>query len=145
MSNQEDPWNKVTYLRKPKTTGREARSESAVSRAMASGAPVEITKKFAAGTNKPNMPSVNTTKLAEETDVVKVNTVSLDVARAIQAARARLGLSQKDLATKINEKPQVVGDYEAGRALPNQGILGKMERVLGVKLRGSNIGSSLKQ
>lgn len=25
------------------------------------------------------------------------------------------GLSQKDLATKINEKPQIVNDYEAGR------------------------------
>ena len=32
---------------------------------------------------------------------------------------------------KINEKPQVVNDYEAGRAVPNQQILSKLERALG--------------
>jgi putative transcription factor len=141
---EEDSWNKVTYLRKPKTTSKEARTESAVNRAMASGAPVEITKKFSAGTNKTSAPSHNVSKIADETEIVKLNTVSLEVAKAIQVARARLNLSQKDLATKINEKPQVIGDYEAARALPNQNILGKLERILGVKLRGSNIGSSLK-
>ncbi len=32
---------------------------------------------------------------------------------------------------KINQKPQVINDYEAGRAIPNQQILGKLERALG--------------
>jgi len=32
---------------------------------------------------------------------------------------------------KINEKPQVITDYEAGRAIPNQVVLGKMEKALG--------------
>lgn len=32
---------------------------------------------------------------------------------------------------RCNEKPQVVNDYEAGRGIPNQAIIGKMERVLG--------------
>lgn len=45
-------------------------------------------------------------------------------------------LSQKDVAQKINEKPSVLQDYEAGRAIPNPQILSKLERVLGVKLRG---------
>lgn len=35
---------------------------------------------------------------------------------------------------KINEKPQVINDYEAGRAIPNQAVLGKMERALGKKI-----------
>ncbi|SCV17570.1 related to Multiprotein-bridging factor 1 [Nakaseomyces glabratus] len=52
-------------------------------------------------------------------------------------------MSQKDLATKINEKPTVINDYEAGRAIPNQQVLGKMERALGVKLRGKAIGEPL--
>lgn len=37
------------------------------------------------------------------------------MARVIQQGRQLKGLSQKDLATKINEKPQIVNDYEAGR------------------------------
>jgi ribosome-binding protein aMBF1 (putative translation factor) len=48
------------------------------------------------------------------------------------------GLTQKDVAQKINEKPSVLQDYEAGKAIPNPQILGKLERVLGVKLRGAS-------
>ena len=47
-------------------------------------------------------------------------------------------LSQKDVAQKINEKPSVIQDYEAGRAIPNPQILSKLERILGVKLRGAS-------
>jgi putative transcription factor len=36
----------------------------------------------------------------------------------------------------MNEKPQVVNEYESGKAVPNPSVLGKMERILGVKLRG---------
>jgi putative transcription factor len=43
----------------------------------------------------------------------------------------------------INEKIQVVQEYEHGKALPNQQILGKLERALGVKLRGDNVGKPL--
>ena len=42
----------------------------------------------------------------------------------------------QDLAQKINEKPTIVGEFESGKAVPNPQVLGKMERVLGVKLRG---------
>lgn len=45
-------------------------------------------------------------------------------------------LTQKDLAQKINEKPSVIQDYESGKAIPSPQILSKMERSLGVKLRG---------
>lgn len=32
------------------------------------------------------------------------------------------------------EKKTVVSDYESGRAIPNSGVIGKMERQLGVRL-----------
>ena len=56
--------------------------------------------------------------------------------QAIQDARLQLKLSQKDVAQKVNEKPSVIQDYESSKAIPNAQILGKLERVLGVKLRG---------
>jgi ribosome-binding protein aMBF1 (putative translation factor) len=43
-------------------------------------------------------------------------------------------MTQKELATKINEKPQVVAEYESGKAIPNPQIISKLERCLGVKL-----------
>lgn len=63
--------------------------------------------------------------------------------QAMQTARMEKQLSQKDVAQKINEKPSVLQDYEAGRAIPNPQILSKLERVLGVKLRGNDIGKPL--
>lgn len=47
------------------------------------------------------------------------------------------------LLQKIFEKPQVIAEYEAGRGIPNNVILAKVERVLGVKLRGKNRGQPL--
>ena len=43
-------------------------------------------------------------------------------------------MTQKALATAINEKPQVVGEYESGKAIPNPQIISKLERALGAKL-----------
>jgi len=54
----------------------------------------------------------------------------------MQTARLEKQLTQKDVAQRINEKPSVLQDYESGKAIPNPQILGKLERVLGVKLRG---------
>lgn len=64
----------------------------------------------------------------------------MDVGKLIQQGRQSKGLTQKDLATKINEKPQVITDYEAGRGIPNNVILGKIERAIGLKLRGKDRG-----
>jgi len=36
-----------------------------------------------------------------------------------------------------------VQQYEQGKGVPNQQVLAKLEKVLGVKLRGKNIGSPL--
>lgn len=37
----------------------------------------------------------------------------------------------KCFAQKINEKPQVIADYECGKAIPNNQIMGKIERAIG--------------
>jgi ribosome-binding protein aMBF1 (putative translation factor) len=49
-------------------------------------------------------------------------------------ARTAKKMTQKDLATAINEKPQIVAEYESGKAVPNPQIIAKLERALGTKL-----------
>jgi putative transcription factor len=41
------------------------------------------------------------------------------VRRAIQKARLQKKMSQVDLAKQINERSQVVQEYENGKAVPN--------------------------
>lgn len=81
-------------------------------------------------------------KLDRENEVKPPATIDKSVGQAISQARQEKkdangkSMSQKDLATKINEKPQVIAEYESGKAVPNTALLAKMERALGVKLRG---------
>ncbi|KAL7430387.1 hypothetical protein ACHAXM_002169 [Skeletonema potamos] len=91
-------------------------------------------KKFGAGGNKSAHTSTVNAKKIEESDELKLNKVDKNLSKAIQQARMAKNMTQKDLATKINEKPQVVGEYESGKAVPNGQIIVKMEKVLGVKL-----------
>jgi putative transcription factor len=47
-------------------------------------------------------------------------------------ARTAKGLTQKDLASRIGEKVQVVKDYESEKVINvNQGIIRKMEKYIG--------------
>lgn len=95
------------------------------------------------GANKQHLTSLNTARLDRETEELKHETVSMDFGRTLQQARMAKEMTQKELATKINEKPQIVNDYEAGRAIPNQTVINKLERAVGVKLRGKDMGKPL--
>ncbi|KAL2510720.1 Bax inhibitor-1 family protein [Abeliophyllum distichum] len=97
------------------------KDEKAVNAALCSGAEIETLKKLAitlssttanAGTNRAASicTSLNTRKLDEDTE----------------------NLTRK----MINEKPQIIQEFESGKAIPNQQIISKLDRALGTKLRG---------
>jgi len=129
-------WETVTVLRKKQPKPSAMKTEKAVNIARRQGVPVETQQKYGAATNKQHVVTKNTAKLDRETEELKHDKVSIDISKLIQQGRQAKNLTQKDLATKINEKPQVVQEYEAGKGIPNHVILGKLERVLDIKLQG---------
>ncbi|KAL0955872.1 hypothetical protein HGRIS_002071 [Hohenbuehelia grisea] len=82
-------------------------------------------------------------KVDKDKNVVAPPRLSADVSRAITSARQAAGLSQKELAQKTNVTPSTIQDLESGRGTPNPQVLAMIERVLKIRLRGSDIGKSL--
>lgn len=130
-------WEPVV-LHKSKPKAQDLRDPKAVNRALRSGAEVLTVKKHDAGSNKKtgSGPVLNARKLEEGTEPAALERVAGEVRHAIQKARVEKKMSQAELAKQINERTQVVQEYENGQAVPNQAVLAKIERVLGVKLRG---------
>ena len=77
---------------------------------------------------------ISAARLEDETDELKHQTVSKDLRMAIQQARNAKGLTQKQLAQQLQMQPQIINEYESGKAIPNNQFIAKMERALGVKL-----------
>mmetsp|Transcript_11299 Transcript_11299/g.34581 ORF Transcript_11299/g.34581 Transcript_11299/m.34581 type:complete len:130 (+) Transcript_11299:128-517(+) len=127
MSHQD--WAPMTLSNKPRD------NKAKVKQAERSGGVIATEKKFGAGGNK-KQGDKNMAKLDAETEDFHVERVSFSVAKEIQKARLAKKMTQAQLAQQVNEKVQVINEYESGKAVPNNQILGKMERVLGVKLRG---------
>ncbi|KAI5900144.1 MBF1-domain-containing protein [Schizophyllum commune H4-8] len=140
-----DDWNATTVIGYKRQTAKVTKKDSDLNGARRSGAVVGTDKKITAGSNKAHVGTDHQriAKLDRENEVAPPPKVAPSVGRAMQTARQDLKLSQKDIAQKVNEKPSVIQDYESGRAVPNPQILGKLERALGVKLRGSDIGAKL--
>ncbi|ONK80265.1 uncharacterized protein A4U43_C01F15740 [Asparagus officinalis] len=125
-------------VRKKAPNAAAKKDEKAVNAARRSGAEIETLKKSTAGTNKAasSSTSLNTRKLDEETENLAHERVPTELKKNIMQARMDKKYTQAQLAQLINEKPQVIQEYESGKAIPNQQIIVKLERVLGVKLRG---------
>jgi len=128
-----------TVVIKKKKSSKPQSNEEAVRVVKQEGAQIDTVKKYNAGKNPAvKKGSENAKKLEDESESLSHDKVGHDLALKIQQARLAKGWTQKELATKINEKPSIINDYEAGRAIPNNQILGKLERTLGAKLRGKS-------
>lgn len=140
-------WDANTVIGRSKAASARAsvaRSNAAINSARRSGDVLAVEKKFSGGSNKGTDPEgQRLAKVDRDNEVAPPAKISMNVGKAIAKGRLDKGLTQKELAQKVNEKPNVINDYEAGRAVPNQQLLGKIERAVGVKLRGKDIGSPL--
>ncbi|XP_010274451.1 PREDICTED: multiprotein-bridging factor 1a [Nelumbo nucifera] len=130
-------WEPVV-IRKKAPTAAAKKDEKAVNAARRMGAEIETVKKSNAGTNRSasSSTSLNTRKLDDETENLAHERVPTELKKCIMQARMDKKFTQAQLAQMINEKPQVIQEYESGKAIPNQQIITKLERALGVKLRG---------
>mmetsp|Transcript_7325 Transcript_7325/g.11524 ORF Transcript_7325/g.11524 Transcript_7325/m.11524 type:complete len:130 (+) Transcript_7325:283-672(+) len=123
-------WNQVVLTKKKPTGGMNGVPKTADA-ARRLGMQVDTVKKQGGGYNAQKMG-----KLDNETEELTHAHVNVEVKKAIMQGRLAKKLTQAQLAQQINEKPQIIQEYESGKAIPQQAILSKMERILGVKLRG---------
>ncbi|KAH3673251.1 hypothetical protein WICPIJ_009870 [Wickerhamomyces pijperi] len=142
-------WDNVTVIGSKARVGgggpraQVARTQGQINAARRTGSVLAVDKKYGSTNRSNDTEGQRLTRIDRTDDVVAVKKVEASVGKAIAKARLDKGMTQKDLATKVNEKPNVINDYEGGRAQPNQQLLGKIEKALGVKLRGKNIGEPL--
>ena len=123
-------WDTQTVLKK-----KSAKPTTALglAKAQAKG-DVETVKKVDVGNKKVQAPS-NAQKIDAETETFRVAHVTPEFSKALMQARTAKGMSQKDLAAKIAQKPSVIQDYENGKAIPSPQIVSSLQRALGgVKL-----------
>ncbi|KAJ1663957.1 multiprotein-bridging factor 1 [Coemansia sp. RSA 1813] len=138
-------WDQTYYVHKPAQRLTTTKTKSELNAAARSGTIVD-TQRNAKMANKAHHVDTDHRRIAHldrSDDVKPPPKVDRSVGLAIMKARMDKGLTQKELAAKINEKDTVIRECEGARATKNQQVLAKLERVLGVKLRGKDIGSPM--
>lgn len=126
-------WTTVTFTKKPKTPKAVPTSASGLAQAKASGH-VVAERKETSNRSAGSAPTANLRKLEESSEDFSHRTVNRNLAQAISQARQAKKLTQAQLATAINERPQIISQYESGQAIPNPQILNKLDRALGIHL-----------
>jgi len=109
-------------------------SAQAVARAKLNGEVVTEKKVGAGGNASAHGATTSLRKLEESTEEFKHQSVNKDLSKAIAQARLAKKMTQAQLATAINERPQIIQEYESGKAIPNPQIINKLDRALGIHL-----------
>jgi putative transcription factor len=86
-------------------------------------------------TSNKNQSNINLKKIEDDNENLSYEKVTLSLSQEIQKARVAKKLTQKQLATQINERVDVIQKYENGKAIPDQKILSKLRKILGVRLK----------
>lgn len=83
--------------------------------------------------HKPN--KVAAYKLDQANEAERLPVVGLTLGKLIQQARVAKSLTQAQLAQQLNVKPAIINEYEQGKGIPDNTVISKLDRILGVKLR----------
>lgn len=87
---------------------------------------------------KVNRPEVSKEVKMEREEIGTHEKVTMSLAKTIQQARVARGYkTQKDLANAVGVKVDIIGGYESGKIIPDNAVLQKLRRVLGVKLKNT--------
>ena len=106
---------------------------------------LESIKKADSG-NRQNVPQGNTFKLDNiDSSEAKLSLKMIDSRSvdAVKRKRCDLKITQKELANKAQVPETVIKSLENGKEQHNPQLLTKLQRALGVKLLGQNIGEPL--
>jgi putative transcription factor len=115
-------------------------SENEASAAFRTGNVAVVKKEHLAFNNHTVGAGANAKKLDEDNETLKVKHVDPKISAMIQRVRQQKGLKQDELARLINERPSIVTEYENGKAIPNEQVLVRLEKALGIYLRGTKAG-----
>lgn len=126
-------WKPVVFTKtfKQKTAGLSS-AQSITAAKMAGIAVTE--KKHGAAENKAAASGASLAKLENSTEAFAHASVNKDLSKAITQARLAKKMTQAQLAQAINERAQVIQQYECGSAIPNPQVLTKLDRALGIHL-----------
>ena len=92
-------------------------------------------KKYTAYVKNKKTKNMDAMHKLENSEELVHKKVSFDMKRKIQRARMEKKMTQKQLAQLLQVKPQIVNNYETGKAIPDSNLINKMQRILGTKLR----------
>lgn len=151
MAGSITDWDSKTIIGQKARGPTVTKDGAALNAARRSGAAIETDKKLGGNKAVAGPDHAKIAKLDRDNEVAPPTLVTLEFGKVLQQARQNFKdaegkvkpMSQGDLAKAINQKGSVVQEYENMKATPNPQILGQMERILKVKLRGAGIGQPL--
>lgn len=128
-------WTPVVITKTAKQKAKGLSTAQAVSQQKMAGS-LATEKKHGAAENKSAHSSggAGMKKLEESTEEFKHDTINQNLSKAITTARLAKKMTQAQLATAINERAQIIQQYECGKAIPNAQILNKLDKALGIHL-----------
>jgi putative transcription factor len=94
-----------------------------------------ILRKSERKTRHYNAPGYKKKKNIDSDDPDAPKTLGMSAGKQIQQGRSAKKMTQKQLAQKINVRPNLIAEYEQGKVVPSRAVLNKINRALGIVIK----------